>query len=46
VTNADVDEPIRRSMRGIGLKVAWRDVDYQVTRDAIDHRREGEEGAS
>ena len=34
--NAEVNAPILSINARIGFKVAWRNVDYQVTRDALD----------
>jgi hypothetical protein len=34
--NAEVNAPILSINAQIGFKVVWRNVDYQVTRDALD----------
>ena len=34
--NAEVNAPILSINARVGFKVAWRNVDYQVTRDALD----------
>jgi GNAT superfamily N-acetyltransferase len=39
--NADVNAPILSINARIGFKAAWRNVDYQVTRDALDEWERG-----
>jgi hypothetical protein len=34
--NAEVNAPILSINARVGLKIAWRNVDYQVTRAALD----------
>ena len=34
--NAEVNAPILSINARVGFKVAWRNVDYQVTRDVLD----------
>jgi hypothetical protein len=34
--NAEVNAPILSINARVGFKIAWRDVDYQVTRAALD----------
>ena len=34
--NAEVNAPILSINKRVGFKVAWRNVDYQVTRDVLD----------
>ena len=34
--NAEVNAPILSINARVGFKIAWRNVDYQVTRDALD----------
>jgi len=39
--NAEVNAPILSINAGVGFAVAWRNVDYQVTRDALDEWERG-----
>ena len=39
--NAEVNAPILSINARVGFKVAWRNVDYQVTRDALDEWKRG-----
>src|SRR5215471_9560189 len=39
--NAEVNAPILSINAGVGFTVAWRNVDYQVTRDALDEWERG-----
>lgn len=34
--NAEVNAPILSINARVGFKIAWRNVDYQVTRDVLD----------
>jgi len=39
--NTEVNAPILSINAGVGFAVAWRNVDYQVTRDALDEWERG-----
>ena len=39
--NAEVNAPILSINARIGFKAVWRNVDYQVTRDALDEWERG-----
>jgi hypothetical protein len=39
--NAEVNAPILSINGRVGFTVAWRNVDYQVTRDALDEWERG-----
>ena len=39
--NTEVNAPILSINAGVGFAVAWRNADYQVTRDALDEWERG-----